>query len=196
MTEITRRTVLGGAAATAATAAGPPGLPIAAAAEGQDDLALFVALSAALTGVDVDRLAPDVDPVQVKREYFKRAGANAAAFAALMQIVHETPNDPAAAAGKIMNNADPDIKYLGRSIILMWYLGAWYDPGNLKILAETKNPPFTANAFEVISPKAYTQGWVWRVAQTHPMGYSEWHFGYWHQQPDPPTLQGFIGKSG
>ena len=38
---------------------------------------------------------------------------------------------------------------------------------------------------KVISPAAYTQGWTWRVAQAHPMGYSELRFGYWAKDPLP-----------
>jgi hypothetical protein len=37
--------------------------------------------------------------------------------------------------------------------------------------------------FTVLTPAAYTQGWAWRVAQAHPMGYSELRFGYWADQP-------------
>jgi elongation factor P hydroxylase len=59
----------------------------------------------------------------------------------------------------------------------MWYLGAWYDPDNL----QTPN----ASNFEVISPKAYTQGWALKVAQAHPMGFSEMQFGYWTRPPNP-----------
>ena len=51
-------------------------------------------------------------------------------------------------------------------------------------------PP--VNPDKVISSAAYTQGWMWRVGQAHPMGYSEWRFGYW--AADPPPLDTFIGK--
>jgi len=37
----------------------------------------------------------------------------------------------------------------------------------------------------VISPKAYTQGWALKVAQAHPMGFSEMQFGYWTRPPNP-----------
>jgi hypothetical protein len=44
--------------------------------------------------------------------------------------------------------------------------------------------------FEVISPGAYTNSLVWRVAQAHPMGYSNLQFGYWGQEP--PAIDTFI----
>jgi hypothetical protein len=79
--------------------------------------------------------------------------------------------------------AADDTKFLARSIVLMWYLGAWYDPDDLKMLAEPPSPPDVSH--KVISAKAYSQGWVWRVAQTHPMGSSDMQFGYWQRKPNP-----------
>jgi hypothetical protein len=94
------------------------------------------------------------------------------------------PNRELAIIGKIptgddteLTQSEIDLKYLARSIVLMWYLGAWYDPDNL----QTPN----ASNFEVISPKAYTQGWALKVAQAHPMGFSEMQFGYWTRPPNP-----------
>jgi hypothetical protein len=81
--------------------------------------------------------------------------------------------------------------FLARSIVLMWYLGSWYSPANLKRLVDERSswvPVFVPHT--VISPKAYTQGWVWRIAQAHPMGYSDMQFGYWAREPAP--LEDFI----
>jgi hypothetical protein len=79
--------------------------------------------------------------------------------------------------GLVLDQSEVDAKYLARSIVLMWYLGAWYDPDKL----QTSN----ASDFVVISPKAYTQAWALRVAQAHPMGFSEMQFGYWTRPPNP-----------
>ena len=87
-----------------------------------------------------------------------------------------------------------DTKFLARSIVLMWYLGAWYDPDDLKRLVDARaadQPLFIVHT--VISSKAYTQGWLWRVIQAHPMGYSDMQFGYWTRQPDP--LPDFISRT-
>lgn len=183
MTGLTRRNMLSAAAATAATAVGPVTLPESAAAAETKDMMLFVTLSAAITGIDASTLAPDIDPVQIKRQYFKEASSDPA-FGQLLKITKDAPN-PAAAADQVMNNPDPAVKYLGRSIILAWYSGCWYAP-------KTLQAPPPINPDKVISPAAYTQGWMWRVAQAHPMGYSEWRFGYW--AADPPPLDAFIGK--
>jgi hypothetical protein len=194
MTDLTRRKMLSVAAASAASAMSTTSFPTPAAADDTADLALFVRLSAALTGIAESKLAPAVDPVQVKNDYFKQAKGEPPdqpnpAFARLLDVARNAPN-MAAAAEAIMNNADPTIKYLGRSIILAWYLGSWYDPDVLRVYDTQKPQPFPVPPLKVVSPKAYTQGWSTRVAQAHPMGYSELRFGYWAQDAFP--LDDFI----
>jgi hypothetical protein len=190
MTALTRRNMLSAAAATAATAIGPATSPETAAAAESEDMQLFVALSAAITGIDPSILAPTVDPIDIKRQYFRVASADPA-FRKVLTITKNAPN-PAAAAEQVLNSADPAVKYLGRSIILAWYSGSWYLPKTLQAYNSPNPPPPPVNPDKVISPAAYTQGWMWRVAQAHPMGYSEWRFGYW--AADPPPLDDFIGK--
>jgi len=177
MIDFTRRKVLGVAGGTVVGEVSPTGTIERAAADDASDLNLFVKISAALTGIGEKRLAPDVDPIQVKHDYFNQAKSDPG-FEPLMQIARAAP-DANSAAEKIMNNADPQIKFLGRSIILAWYLGVWYEP---TVLAQVP-APFPVNPMKVVSPVAYTQGWVWRVAQAHPMGYSEQRFGYWSDEP-------------
>src|SRR5689334_3384443 len=66
---------------------------------------------------------------------------------------------------------------LAQSIVAMWYLGSWYLPGVKGQFG------FAPTALQVISSTAYTNGLVWRVMQSHPMGYSPFVFGYWSQPP-------------
>jgi hypothetical protein len=193
MTGFTRRKILTGAAATAAGAVGPANLTTQTAAQttaaDDADRESFKTLSVALTGIDRERLCPAVDPIQIDVPYLAQAKSDPA-FGGLMQIIRAEPN-PAAAADKVLNNPDPNIKYLGRSIILMWYLGAWYEPKTLqKFNLSPPKPPYPPD--KIISRAAYTQGWTWRVAQAHPMGYSELLFGYWSNEP--PKLEAFIKK--
>src|SRR5262249_13879249 len=135
MTGFTRRKSPPGAAATAAGVVGSANLTTQSAAQtpaaDDADRGLFIALSAALTGIDKERLSPAVDPVQINRQYFAQAKTDPA-FDGLMQIIRADQSNPDAAADKVLNNSDPNIKYLGRSIILMWYLGAWYEPKTLQ----------------------------------------------------------------
>jgi hypothetical protein len=204
---LTRRTVLAGAAVT--TAAVAIGADAPAIAQGaKDDMGLFLKLSAALTGIAQDKLAPRVDPLpDFKMQYFKRASGmsddsqgikqdskRATDFAVLLKIIRDAnlPNPPPDGiikqedvdklARQIVQAGD-DVKYLARSIVLMWYVGSWYEPAELKRLATPNALPFASH--EVISPAAYTSGWVWRVAQAHPMGYSDMQFGYWTHPPQP-----------
>jgi hypothetical protein len=181
MTDFTRRKMLGIAAGTLASAATSAGLTHPAEADDAGDLDLFVKLSSALTGIPEAKLAPKRDPIQIKRAYFDEARSDPG-FAGLMQIVRDYQSSPAAAADRVVNSNDANISFLGRSIILAWYLGAWYPP---KVLMQTPQPSSPISPLKVISAAAYTQSWALRVAQAHPMGYSEFRFGYWSDEPLP-----------
>ena len=195
----TRRTVLAGAAAaTAAISVGAVDSP--ASAQTRQDMVAFVLLSAALTGIAAGKLAtpnfdapvPNSDSVDIKRFYFERASeTRPAVFRRLLQIARDAQKLPESGRDDAIIEkvkATPETKYLARSIVLMWYLGAWYDPYHLQELAESPNPP--PPTFKVISSKAYTQAWALRVAQAHPMGFSEMQFGYWARPPS--DLRAFI----
>jgi hypothetical protein len=214
---VTRRTVLAGAAATtAAVAIGADAPAIAQGVIDPDRLKLFETLSSALTGIPRGKLAPETDPLlDFKIQYFKRASGmadesqdikpdnkRAADFETLMKIIKAAnlPDTPADVikqgdvdklAGQIAL-AGNDVKYLARSIVLMWYVGSWYEPAELEKLATPNALPFVSH--EVISPAAYANGWVWRVAQAHPMGYSDMQFGYWTHPPRP--IDDFIKVKG
>ena len=226
---VTRRTVLAGAAAaTAAATVGAIDTPANAHSvdpNSPQDMVAFVLLSAALTGIaeaklapgfgplprpttpptpptpiDLQKLAPGSDPVDIKRDYFNWVNErHPAAFENLLRIAKDNVNGLPDRAQAIIDKvqfedddkktrSEVDVKYLARSIVLMWYLGGWYDPGDLQ--ASSKDSNLTPN-FKVISPKAYTQGWALRVAQAHPMGFSEMQFGYWTRPPNPRA--DFIG---
>src|SRR5215813_13552570 len=95
---VTRRTVLAGAAATAAAtvvAVDPPAR--AHSVDANLDMDAFVQLSAALTGIDANKLRPFVDPVDIKRDYFNWVNEREpAAFENLLRIAKENaPPDPA-----------------------------------------------------------------------------------------------------
>jgi Membrane bound FAD containing D-sorbitol dehydrogenase len=154
----------------------------------------FVGLSALLTGIASDKLAPSLDPVNIKQTYFNYIQQQEpAAFAQLLQIYGSNQDEPPAKiADIIFSQSGPHVAFLARSVILAWYLGSWYTPGELERSASgVSHLPLGPSA--VISADAYTQGWAWSVAQAHPMGYSNFTFGYWAQ--NPPTLQDFIGGS-
>lgn len=157
---------------------------------------LFVGLSAVLTGINASQLAPPLDPVNIKKTFFNFAQSHGGpAFQQLLDIFQQNQSLPPAQIGNIILNQSGDaVRYLARSIMLMWYLGSWYDPATLQQYNGPNPPKTPVPAVQVISSEAYTSSWVWSVAQAHPMGYSNFTFGYWSQ--NPPTLNDFIGGGG
>jgi hypothetical protein len=189
---LTRRTVLAGVAAT--TAVVTVGADTSAVAQNTiSEADAFIQLSAALTGIPAGKLAPTTDSIGLKQDYFDWVKEREpTAFASLLQIAKDNKDAPQAIIDK--SQASDDTKFLSRSIVLMWYLGSWYTPADLKRLVDEKSsrvPLFVPHT--VISPKAYTQGWVWRIVQAHPMGYSDMQFGYWARDPAP--LEDFLFRT-
>jgi hypothetical protein len=142
--------------------------------------------------VDLAKSVTGSDPVDVKRVYLTWANEKfPSGLEYLLRLVRINLNasnrDQAIIDALMFDDGDKsktpydvDAKYLARSIVLMWYLGAWYEPAELKAL---RKDPARTPTFQVISPKAYTQAWALRVAQAHPMGFSEMQFGYWTRPP-------------
>jgi hypothetical protein len=192
-----RRAMLAGTVAATATAAVAP-ISGSAFAAGPDvsspqDMLAFLLLSEALTGVDKQLLAPEfdpktndpgTDPINIKNDYFRWINAKdtTSSFAKLLQIAKDKPQ----AIIDSVNASDDNVRFLARSIVLLWYLGSWYEPKDLKDQATAANPG-RINSSEVLSPKAYTQGLVWQIAGAHPMGYSNLQFGYWSRNPRDPN---------
>ena len=201
-----RRAVLAGTVAATAVAAVAP-IAGSAYAAGPDvnskqDMMAFLLLSAALTGVHVVNLAPEfsqdntkdlldqdpgVDPINVKKDYFAWINVNdsTSSFGNLIEIAKDNRHSAISILGAV-NASDDNTKFLARSIVLLWYLGSWYKPADLK--ANSAAPG--SRAFfpsVVVSPKAYTQGLVWQIIGAHPMGYSNLQFGYWSRDPNDPN---------
>ncbi len=196
-----RRAMLAGTVAATATAAVAP-ISGSAYAAGPDvsspqDMMAFLLLSEALTGVDKQLLAPEfnsrtndpgTDPINIKNDYFRWINAkdSTSSFATLLKFVKDNPKSSQSDIIAFVNAGNDDIKFLTRSIVLLWYLGSWYEPKDLQKQA-TAAKPDRINSSEVLSPKAYTQGLVWQIAGAHPMGYSNLQFGYWSRNPRDPN---------
>jgi hypothetical protein len=198
--EVSRRTMLAGAVAVAAVGASD----ISAYAHTADpnspqDMMAFLVLSQALTGAQISLLAPEfapnkddvlksdpgVDPLNIKDQYFAWINAsNAPTFERLLQIASDHPKSAPDIVTAV--NADDDTKFLARSIVLLWYLGSWYKPEDLKRFSAPDAPQAPIPS-QVVSAKAYTLGLVWQIAQAHPMGYSNLQFGYWSREPVDPN---------
>jgi hypothetical protein len=200
-----RRAMLAGTAATTAIAAVAP-ISGAAYAAGADvnspqDMMAFLLLSEALTGVDKLLLAPElelnqndvisskpgIDPINIKNDYFSWINLKdtTPSFTTLLKFVKDNPKSSRSDIIAFVNAGNDDIKFLARSIVLLWYLGSWYKPEDLRAQATAAKSDRVSS--EVVSPKAYTQGLVWQIAGAHPMGYSNLQFGYWSRNPRDPN---------
>jgi hypothetical protein len=193
--EVGRRTILIGAttALFATSIVWPERAAHAADPPSDADLRKFTNLSAALIGVARDKLLPNVDEPNLKTDYFIWLRDRAQpTFGRLLQMVPADASDEQIQKLVVdTSKNDAEIRYLTRSITLLWYLGTWYAPATLKALAEAPDPNKVTLASEILSSKAYINGWIWRVMQAHPMGYSDMQFGYWASVPAP--LKSFIG---
>jgi hypothetical protein len=192
MSKINRRTVLAGAAATAVASAFPSLSTHGAPSEPQSPIVtFFLPLSAALTGIDASRLAPNVDPADVVSAYFFKAQSTELLKVRMAQLRSIFDREMAnkttlpQIADIVLNTAGEEMSFYVRSIMLMWYLGAWYEPDTLKDYARAGTTHRFPAPYQVLTATTYTQGWAWRVAQAHPMGYSQGIFGYWNTRPLP-----------
>jgi hypothetical protein len=156
------------------------------------DLDNFVGLSSALIGISTDRLAPEIDQVGLPATFlaFITPRITPAVLNALLTQYatltadHVAPDQIAQAV--LMDGSRPAITQpaqAARSIMKLWLLGVWYQPYVVGGYASTDQT--------VVSDQAYIQSWAWKIAQAHPMGYSEMFFGYWNTTP--PSLEDYTG---
>ncbi|WP_236188837.1 sorbitol dehydrogenase [Pseudomonas pharyngis] len=156
------------------------------------DLDNFAGLSSALTGIPQTLLAPEVDPVDLPTQFlaFIEPRITSSVLQALLNqyatlLADKVPPDQIAQA-VLMNGAQPaatQTARAARSIMKLWLLGVWYQPYDVGSNKQGDQ--------EVVSDQAYIQSWAWKIAQAHPMGYSEFFFGYWNSEP--PSLEDFTG---
>ncbi len=137
--------------------------------------ATFVALSQALTGIAGSLLAPSLDPKNILQTNYNAFTNNAGPYAVRLILgrftsLKEQGLSDSEIAAQI--SADADNGPVAASIIKLWLLGSWYVPGS-------------QTSAVVVSSNSYVEGWIWRILQAHPMGYSMMRFGYWAKEPPP-----------
>jgi hypothetical protein len=149
------------------------------------DVQDFANMSAALTGFLSSVLKPKLDPVGLARTYYEFAlqQVGAPQMSALLNAFRAIQTQPPQTiADTLLETSSPTPSaqaLIAQSIVALWYLGAWYIPG---VLGGGGFPP---TPLQVVSSEAYTNGLVWKVMQSHPMGFSPFTFGYWSQPPGP-----------
>jgi hypothetical protein len=148
----------------------------------QEQMNNFVGLSAVLTGFNQSIIAPSIDPINIKAEYFDKFTSEIPNYEAILNAYASLK-----AAGKsdqeigetILEN--PDFETPCRQLIFLWYSGAWGSVQGGMVVSD------------LLSAKSYTQGLVWQVMQSHPMGDSNYRYGYWAEAPAP--LSGYTGNT-
>lgn len=156
-----------------------------------DNMNNFIGLSAVLTGFNSSVLAPALDPVNIKAEYlpFFTAAVNQesgnpnlvnnifAKFASLKSQTNPKLTDQQIGAAMLDASNGADFVLACRKLIFMWYSGAWPT-----IIPATATAP-ASTVSNMISAKSYTCGLAWQVMQSHPMGDSNYRYGYWAKPP-------------
>ncbi|KUY50324.1 hypothetical protein WS48_15135 [Burkholderia sp. RF7-non_BP1] len=198
---MTRRQFLYGAGALGGLLLAPA-LPVWARADmppGRRAPAAFVDLSAALLGIEHSVLDPAVAPDdlalasvfydlgsragpdglhQLEREYIRwsTSGMHGAVIAhALLTAGVNLPRTDA-------------VGTFARLTMLMWLYGVWYGGTECDrhsgARAHITDPAYQVDG--IVSGRAYRAAWIWRVAQAHPPGFSQFSFGSWAEPP--PSL--------
>lgn len=148
----------------------------------------FVDLSSALLGIGRGLLAPQIDPIDLPTKFlaYIRPRLTDSVLDALLNQYASLAADhlpPEQIARTLLAAAQQPGAQACRSIMKLWLLGVWYQPYDAE--------PYKHKQQSVMSDLAYQQSWAWKVAQAHPMGYSQFHFGYWSETP--PSLEAFTG---
>jgi hypothetical protein len=144
-----------------------------------DAVETFARMSAALTGFTPETIRPPLDPVNLSASYYEFVNSRATeSLALLLAAFRDNEHLPPQQIAELLletkaSGPGSPSAQLAQSIVRMWYLGSWYTPGP------------AATLVQVISRQGYIGGLVWKAAQTHPMGYSEFTFGYWAKLPPP-----------
>ncbi len=148
----------------------------------------FIGLSAVLTGFSKEKLAPELDPVDIKSQYLaiwcdktdtQTPTLSDKILATYAALAAETPPLSDQQIGeKMLADANGDAFVLAcRQLIYLWYMGAW--PSFVDNDSETGQ----GTVYSTVSAEAYSAGLVWQVMQAHPMGDSNERYGYWAETP-------------
>lgn len=160
-----------------------------------DYMDYFVSMSVGLTGFASEAIAPEIDPVGIKAVYLQAfdeklpdgmAEQILQRYKALFDAAGGKPGNEEQLVGQMLagSGTSPAQVLAMRQLIFLWYAGAWPT-------VQYDNSPSRGQTFSnVISAESYTQGLVWRVMQSHPMGSSTYNYGYW--AADPPPLSAYL----
>lgn len=127
------------------------------------DVQDFADMSAALTGFLSSVLKPALDPVGLARTYYEFAltqvgvSAMSALMSAFRAIQTQPPQVIADTLLETSNSTPSDQAKIAQSIVAMWYLGAWYRPG------QTGGGGFPPRRCRSFLPKPTPTDWCGRL---------------------------------
>lgn len=159
-------------------------------------MANFIGLSEVLTGFNASMLAPSLDPINIKTTYFeewqRRVAADTGDATLALQILSSFAdlngdNKPKQVIGEALL-ANAFYEQPCRQLIYLWYMGAW------PTVIQGDDATRGSTVFDTLSAESYTAGLVWQVMQAHPMGDSNYRYGYWAATPEP--LNEYTGNKG
>ncbi|OKJ63350.1 hypothetical protein AMK27_10545 [Streptomyces sp. CB02009] len=123
-----------------------------------DDARLFTSVSARLTGFD----GADLEATGMA-EVYRAVAAEQLGPKRYARLLRALPKEPADAG-------DPELRKAAEAVTYLWYTGSWPGP-----------PPF------LVSPRAYTEGLVWKAAGLKAPGTAPGGYGSWAEVPDGPA---------
>lgn len=155
-----------------------------------DYMDYFVSMSVGLTGFSQDAIAPELDEPNLKAVYLQAFDENLPGgmaeqilqrYKTLYEAAGGKPGNEEAIVGQMLGGSGttPAQVLAMRQLIFLWYAGAW--PSVQYDGSASRGQTFST----VLTTESYTHGLVWRVMQSHPMGSSNYAYGYWAADPAP-----------
>lgn len=161
----------------------------------------YLGASSALLGIPVSELDPVLkqDDISLADVYYGLANtagpmalANMLSYYRFLADRGDTPQQIGQAllsqGGDGTTARDDPIGCFARLTMLQWLFGVWYGGTEVARIPNSTGS-ITDAAYRtdfIVSGRAYKSGWIWRIAQSHPMGFSQFNFGSWASEP--PSL--------
>ena len=89
---------------------------------------------------------------------------------------------------QLLHEDSPTLCRLGMKL---WLFGMWTGANETDSLVDLTFEGHSVKETFVYSAVAYRRGWIWRIAQAHPMGYSHFNPNSWGEAA--PSLTDYIG---
>jgi hypothetical protein len=204
MMTIPRRSILKSAGALSLIMLAPK-LPLWAAgdsAPGSTAPTEYVNVAACLLGIDANTLVPTVIPDNLSLAdlyYSLCVAAGGTEYVKVLdetyrQLVIEGWEDQDIAQKLLVTDGTTtgtlrtdSVGTYARLTMFMWLFGVWY--GATEVSQNSAASLLIDSEYQkdfVVSSRAYKNGWIWRIAQAHPMGFSQFSPGSWANTP--PSL--------